>query len=215
MTIKVSLMQNLSLIAYLVLEIWRHKISLGRRERVMKFGYLPPENGLNFKKMSLYVQNRSSRPKIDPSCQFQQFSSTGKISHFQNFWDVSMRKEQQQPPWLTNFAKMWPNSVSRIKTKSHQVWASLDKRFLIGSCEFGHPGLWAPPPGPDRVNLASVCMRSVHFGFIWIRSTLARVRFNCAVFHPPRGTLPPWNHTVPNWITFKSEAIRYRIGEPI
>ena len=36
------------------------------REQVIKFGYLPPENGFNFKKMSFYVQNRSSRPKIDP-----------------------------------------------------------------------------------------------------------------------------------------------------
>ena len=124
MAIKAFLMQNLSLIALLVLEIWRHKISLRRREWVMKFGYLPPENGFNFKKMSFYVQNRSSRPKIDPPCQFQQFSSIGKIFHFQNFWDVSMRKEQQQPPWLTNYAKMWPKGVSRIKTKSHQVWAS-------------------------------------------------------------------------------------------
>ena len=50
MAIKAFLMQNLSLIALLVLEIWRHKISLGRREQVMKFGYLPPENGFNFKK---------------------------------------------------------------------------------------------------------------------------------------------------------------------
>ena len=58
MAIKAFLMQNLSLIALLVLEIWRHKISLGRRERVMKFGYLPPENGFNFKKISFYVQNR-------------------------------------------------------------------------------------------------------------------------------------------------------------
>ena len=156
MAIKAFLMQNLSLIALLVLEIWRHKISLGRREQVMKFGYLPPENRFNFKKMSFYVQNRSSRPKIDPSCQFQEFSSIGKIFHFQNFWDVSMRKEQQQPPWLTNFAKMWPKGVSRIKTKSHQVWASLDKRFLIGSCEFGHPGLWTPPPWPDRVKDSTI-----------------------------------------------------------
>ena len=124
MAMKAFLMQNLSLIAPLVLEIWRHKISLGRREQVMKFGYLPPENGFNFKKMSFYVQNRSSRPKIDPLCQFQQFSSIGKIFHFQNFWDVSMRKEQQQPPWLTNFAEMWPKGVSRIKTKSYQVRAS-------------------------------------------------------------------------------------------
>ena len=41
--------------------------SLGRKEQVIKFGYLPPENGFNFvKKMSFYVQNRSSRPKIAP-----------------------------------------------------------------------------------------------------------------------------------------------------
>ena len=114
--------------------------------------------------MSFYVQNRSSRPKIDPPCQFQQFSNIGKIFHFQNFWDVSMRKEQQQPPWLTNFAKMWPKGVSRIKTRSHQVWASLDKRFLIGSCEFGHPAP-EPPPGPDRVKInKEVKIRDFHSG---------------------------------------------------
>ena len=44
-----------------------------------------PENGFNFKTMSFYVQNRSFRPKIDPLCQFKQFSSIGKIFHFQNF----------------------------------------------------------------------------------------------------------------------------------
>ena len=75
MAIKAFLMQNLSLIALLVLEIRRHKISLGRRERVMKFGYLPPENGFNFKKMSFYVQNRSSRPKIDPHVNFSNFQA--------------------------------------------------------------------------------------------------------------------------------------------
>ena len=34
---------------------------------------------LNFKKMSFYVQDRSSRPKIDPPCQFQQFPSRGNF----------------------------------------------------------------------------------------------------------------------------------------
>ena len=58
----------------------------------------PRKTGLTFKKMSFYVQNRSSRPKIDPPCQFQQFPSRGKFFHFVNFWDVSMSKEQQQPP---------------------------------------------------------------------------------------------------------------------
>ena len=58
----------------------------------------PRKTGLTLKKTSFYVQNRSSRPKVDPPGQFQQFSSRGKFFHFQNFWDVSMTKEQQQPP---------------------------------------------------------------------------------------------------------------------
>ena len=73
MAIKSLLMQNLSLAALLVLEISRHKISLERRERVIKFGYLSLENKFNLK-MSFYVQNRSSRPKIDPpSVNFSNF----------------------------------------------------------------------------------------------------------------------------------------------
>ena len=68
------------------------------QKRVAKFGYLPPENRFNFEIRSFYVQILSFRPKIDHLCQFQQFSSRGNLFHFQNFWDVSMRKEQQQPP---------------------------------------------------------------------------------------------------------------------
>ena len=45
-------MQNMRLIALLVLEIWRHKISLIK----FKFFYLPPENGLNLKKEFLYPE---------------------------------------------------------------------------------------------------------------------------------------------------------------
>ena len=43
-------------------------------ERVIKFGYLPPENGFNSKtKMSFYVQNRYSPPKIDSPFSFSNF----------------------------------------------------------------------------------------------------------------------------------------------
>ena len=58
-----------------------------------------------------------------------------------------MNKEQQQPRWLINFPKIWSEDVLNIKTKSHKVWASQNKRFLIGSCESGHP------PEPDRIKL--------------------------------------------------------------
>ena len=36
---------------------------------------------------------------------------------------------------------VWSECVLRIKTKSYQVWAWWSERCLIGSCEFGHPGL--------------------------------------------------------------------------
>ena len=66
------------------------------RGRVIKFGYLPPENGFNLKKMSFYVQNRSSRPKVDPHVNFSNFQSE-EIFHFVNFWDVAMRKSSSNP----------------------------------------------------------------------------------------------------------------------
>ena len=150
-SIKAFLMQNLRLIALLVLEILRHKIFLKWREPVIRFDYLHPENGFNFKKDEFLCPELFFSTQNWPPCQFQKFSSRGKFFHFQNFWDVSMTKEQQQPPWLINFAKIWSECALRIKTKSHQVSASWSKRFLIVSCEFGHQGLWASPPGPDRV----------------------------------------------------------------
>ena len=57
-----------------------------------------PGKRVQLLKNEFYVQNRSSPPKIDPPCLFQQFPSRGKFFHFVNFWDISMRKEPQQPP---------------------------------------------------------------------------------------------------------------------
>ena len=73
------------------------QISLRRREKVIKFGYLPRENGFNFKNITFYVQNHSSRPKIDLHVNFINFQAEENYFYFQNFWDVLMRKEQQQP----------------------------------------------------------------------------------------------------------------------
>ena len=50
------------------------------------------KTGSALKKISFYVQNRSSRPKIDPHVNFSNFQVEENFSH------VSMRKEQQQPP---------------------------------------------------------------------------------------------------------------------
>ena len=72
MAVKAFLMQNLSLIALLVLEKSRHKVSLERREWLIKSGYLPPENGFNFKKISFYVQ---LDPKLTPHVNFSNFQT--------------------------------------------------------------------------------------------------------------------------------------------
>ena len=39
-----------------------------------------PEIGFTFKKMSFYVQNRSSRPKIDPHVNFNNFQAEENFS---------------------------------------------------------------------------------------------------------------------------------------
>ena len=86
---KALLMQNLRLIAFPVLEIWCHKISLGRRERVIKFGYLPLENGINFRKwvfMSRIVllDPKLTLPPPPPHVNFSNFQAE-EIFSFSKF----------------------------------------------------------------------------------------------------------------------------------
>ena len=148
MAIKAFLMQNLSLIALLVLEIWCHKISLGRREQVMKFGYLPPENELNFKKMSFYVQNRSSRPKIDPpSMSISTIFKHRKNVSFSKFLGRLDEKRAAATPWLTNFAKMWPKGVSRIKLKVTKFGHHRIRGFWLAAVSLAIRACEPPPPG--------------------------------------------------------------------
>ena len=94
-------MQNLSQVASLVLEIWRYKISVSRREPVIKFGYLLPKNGFLCPESFLSTQHW-------PPGQFQQFPTRGKFFIFK----MSKRKtQQQQSPWLNNFARIPPDLI--------------------------------------------------------------------------------------------------------
>ena len=79
------------------------QISLGRRERVMKFGYLPPENGFNFKEMSFYVQNRSSRPKIDPPMSISAIFKNRKNFSFSKFLGRLDEKRAAATPLIDQF----------------------------------------------------------------------------------------------------------------
>ena len=49
------------------------QISLGRRNESSNSAIYTRKTGLTLKKMSFYVQNRSSRPKIDPHVNFSNF----------------------------------------------------------------------------------------------------------------------------------------------
>ena len=69
-----------------------------KKEQVIEFGYLSPENRLNFKKISFYVQNRSSSPKVDPHVNFSNFQAEEMFFIFKIFGTSPMRKEQQQLP---------------------------------------------------------------------------------------------------------------------
>ena len=83
-----------------------------KREQVIRFGYLPPENGIKFKKMGFYVQNRSSRPKIDPHVNFSNFKVEENFSFckFLGHFD-----EKRAAATLINFAKIWSEDVLKIK----------------------------------------------------------------------------------------------------
>ena len=68
------------------------------RKLVIEFGLLHPENRFNLKNWSFYIQNHSLHPKIDLPCQFQQFSSKGKLVHFKNFSTSRWQKSSSNPP---------------------------------------------------------------------------------------------------------------------
>ena len=111
--IKAFVTQNLSLVALPVLEMWCHKIFLGRRKQSSNSAIYPRKTGLTLKKMSFYVHNRSSRPKIDLRMSIPALSFLGCFDE----------KRAAATPWLTNFAKIWSEHVLKIKTKSHScVW---------------------------------------------------------------------------------------------
>ena len=121
--IKAYLMQNLSPVAFLFLEIQRHKVSRWKREWVIKFGYLPPENGSNFKNNEFLCPKSIFWTLNWPPTWISAIFKQRKIFHFQSFWDVSMRKEQQQPPDLSILLKFGQNT-SVLKCTWKEIFAS-------------------------------------------------------------------------------------------
>ena len=66
-----------------------------KKGTIIEFLYLPPESGFKFKNEFLCPEFFFSTQNLP--CQFQQFQAEENFS-FSNVLDVSMRKDQQQPP---------------------------------------------------------------------------------------------------------------------
>ena len=89
----------------------------------MKFGYLSPENGFNFKKNEFLCPESFFSTQNLPPMSISAIFKHRKNFSFSKFLGRLDEKRAAATP-LIDFAKMWPKGVSRMKTKSHQVWAS-------------------------------------------------------------------------------------------
>ena len=116
-------MQNLSPVALLVFEIYVTKFPSEEGNESSNSAIYPRKIGLALKKLVFMSRIVLLDPKLTPMS-ISAISKLRKIFHFVNFWDVLMRKEQQQPPRLINFAKIWSEHVLKINTESHNVRAS-------------------------------------------------------------------------------------------
>ena len=124
------LMPNLSPVALLVFEIYVTKFPSEEGNKSSNSAIYTRKMGLALKKLVFMSRSVLPDPKLTPpppppNFNFSNFQkSRGKFFHFVNFWDLLMRKEQQQPPRLINFAKIWSEYVLKINTESHNIWAS-------------------------------------------------------------------------------------------
>ena len=127
MDMKAFLMQNLSPVALLVFEICQSQNFPWKKGTSHQIRLFTPENGLSLKKIVFMSRIVLLDPKLPPPpplhVNFSNFQVEENFS-FCKFWDLSMRKEQQQPPRLINFAKIWSEHVLKINIESHNVWAS-------------------------------------------------------------------------------------------
>ena len=91
-------MQNLKLLAVLLLEIWRHKNFLSRREQVIAIRYLPPGIEQSLKKSLFMPENLFCDTKLSPPPVFAWFSRKTKISYVQFFETSHSINNYSSPP---------------------------------------------------------------------------------------------------------------------
>ena len=91
-------MQNVKLMAFLLLEIWRHKNFLSKMERVIAIRYLLPGFKQNSTKITFNAWKHLSWNKFIPPSAFPWFWSETRNFVCSIFQDVSFQKQLQQLP---------------------------------------------------------------------------------------------------------------------
>ena len=113
--IKACLLQNLSQVARLVLEIWDHKISLSKREWVIEFGYLPLQNGFYFwRKWFSCPAIILFHPKLSPRGNFSSFQADDNFFIFKIFETSRWEKRSSNP-------SDWPISLELVRACRKKV----------------------------------------------------------------------------------------------
>ena len=99
---------------------------------------------LNLKKCVFISKIVLPGPKLTPMS-ISAISRQRKCFHFVNFWTPRWEKNSSNPPDQSILLKFGQNMFYGWKLKVTKFGHHRIMRFLIGSCEFGHLGLWVPP----------------------------------------------------------------------
>ena len=121
------LIQNLSLVSFLFLEIWRTNFpSQKGGNKSLNLYIYRLEMGLNSKKWGFYVRGRFFQPKIDPPS-ISAISKQKKFLYFQN-----VLKSSSSPPGcsVVQFCKNFLKICLKNKTKSQLPWTFKHDRSI-------------------------------------------------------------------------------------
>ena len=118
--INACLMQTLSLVAFLFLEIWRFKISLSRREQVIDFRYLPLEIDLTFTKNELLCPESFFSNQNWPPTSISTIFKQRKIFSFSKFLRHFDEKRATAIPLIDKFCSNLTRTCLKDKNYKSQ-----------------------------------------------------------------------------------------------
>ena len=106
-------MHNFKLMAFLLLEIWRHQNFLSKMERVIAIRYLPPGFKQNSTKITFYAWKHLSWNKFIPPLHFHGFEAKQETLYAQFFKMSHFKNNCSNPPGESISLKFCQNVSNR------------------------------------------------------------------------------------------------------